>query len=231
MRPRGPAMHLDNERFSLWSDLRRGDAPLAARLATSLISGLVLAALALVGAWVYAALPGNANARGGWFRVRDEYLGVSFSLAGLLWLAVLTWVWGGLRRERYAVRALIGTLGLGAFAIMLSVWLDTIRVPESEYLIAALLLSAAAGSAWFWLSAAVRSSRGRSIVTSDNLVNVNCPACGYSLVGLRELRCPECGADYTTDELIRAQNYSALKRSPLPSLRAVAQHVRGERNT
>lgn len=32
-----------------------------------------------------------------------------------------------------------------------------------------------------------------------------CPACGYNLTGLREVRCPECGMQMTLDELIAAQ--------------------------
>ena len=32
-----------------------------------------------------------------------------------------------------------------------------------------------------------------------------CPACGYNLTGLREARCPECGAQYTLNELLAGQ--------------------------
>lgn len=32
-----------------------------------------------------------------------------------------------------------------------------------------------------------------------------CPACGYSLKGLHEAKCPECGSSYTLDELWKAQ--------------------------
>jgi hypothetical protein len=32
-----------------------------------------------------------------------------------------------------------------------------------------------------------------------------CPACGYNLTGLRESRCPECGASFTLNELLAAQ--------------------------
>jgi predicted Zn-ribbon and HTH transcriptional regulator len=28
-----------------------------------------------------------------------------------------------------------------------------------------------------------------------------CPNCGYNLTGLREARCPECGSQFTLDEL------------------------------
>ncbi len=31
-----------------------------------------------------------------------------------------------------------------------------------------------------------------------------CPECGYNLVGLRDARCPECGAQYTLDQLFGA---------------------------
>lgn len=34
---------------------------------------------------------------------------------------------------------------------------------------------------------------------------VCCPRCGYNLTGLREARCPECGAQYTLDQLLAAQ--------------------------
>ena len=37
---------------------------------------------------------------------------------------------------------------------------------------------------------------------ADTLV---CPACGYNLTGLRESRCPECGASFTLNELLAAQ--------------------------
>ncbi len=33
---------------------------------------------------------------------------------------------------------------------------------------------------------------------------VSCPVCGYNLTGLRETRCPECGTQYTVDQLLNA---------------------------
>jgi rubrerythrin len=30
---------------------------------------------------------------------------------------------------------------------------------------------------------------------------LTCPNCGYNLTGLREAKCPECGAAYTLDQL------------------------------
>ena len=34
---------------------------------------------------------------------------------------------------------------------------------------------------------------------------VCCPVCGYNMTGLREARCPECGGNFTVDELLTAQ--------------------------
>ena len=33
-------------------------------------------------------------------------------------------------------------------------------------------------------------------------VELHCPHCGYDLRGLRDARCPECGTQYTLDELL-----------------------------
>ncbi len=35
---------------------------------------------------------------------------------------------------------------------------------------------------------------------------VCCPTCGYNMTGLREARCPECGGQFTIDELLTAQH-------------------------
>ncbi len=32
----------------------------------------------------------------------------------------------------------------------------------------------------------------------------HCPSCGYSLTGLNHCRCPECGKEYTLDDLWKA---------------------------
>ncbi len=42
---------------------------------------------------------------------------------------------------------------------------------------------------------------------------VLCPLCGYNLAGLREARCPECGATFTLDQLAAFQ---ADQAEPLP---------------
>jgi hypothetical protein len=41
---------------------------------------------------------------------------------------------------------------------------------------------------------------------------VSCPVCGYSMVGLREARCPECGAGFTLEQLLAAQPRGEARR-------------------
>ena len=64
-------------------------------------------------------------------------------------------------------------------------------------------------------------------------IDVTCPACGYSLVGLSECRCPECGEQFTIEQLliendvVLSESDEATERRsdegrPLPPLDAVA---------
>ena len=47
-----------------------------------------------------------------------------------------------------------------------------------------------------------------SLTGPGGRVNVHCTRCGYSMVGLRDATCPECGREYTIDELISEQGYA-----------------------
>ena len=49
------------------------------------------------------------------------------------------------------------------------------------------------------------------IIIIEGRINLNCPDCGYVMVGLSESRCPECGARFTLDELVRRQDYHLLR--------------------
>jgi hypothetical protein len=46
---------------------------------------------------------------------------------------------------------------------------------------------------------------------------VSCPVCGYSLAGLREARCPECGTHFTLDQLLAAQSHAAPSAAANPN--------------
>lgn len=50
---------------------------------------------------------------------------------------------------------------------------------------------------------AERSARLRAI--GHDGPGIPCPTCGYDMTGLKSTRCPECGSEFTLDELIAAQ--------------------------
>jgi hypothetical protein len=61
-----------------------------------------------------------------------------------------------------------------------------------------------------WLVATVLIWRESSAERAARLANsgrdaVVCPTCGYNLTGLREARCPECGTQFTIDQLLAEQ--------------------------
>src|SRR6185295_18227797 len=90
-----------------------------------------------------------------------------------------------------------------------------------EFFIAGTLFLGAAALAAVITAAVHTGSRGRAIIVggagADGAVSVHCPRCGYSMSGLDAAACPECGARYTLDELIRAQDYDSLRPTRYPS--------------
>ena len=58
-----------------------------------------------------------------------------------------------------------------------------------------------AGTAWTWRSSQARIS-GEFAGSVAIEVLVRCPACDYSLRGLHEVRCPECGWASTVDDIV-----------------------------
>lgn len=206
-----PKMEPDIGIRAVFRGLRRGEAGVWTRLATSLICAQFLAAAALAGAWGFALL--RSRSAGTYSHVRDEELAVAFALAGGLWLIALAWIWRDAGGGRLPVRAIIGTAGVAVFTVLAGIALDELlhRI-EEEYLIGALVLAATAVVAMIWVPAIQRLRLGRPVVDAEDLVNVHCPECGYSLIGLRELRCPECGTNYTIDDLIRRQGYGDVDR-------------------
>ncbi|MCK6484872.1 MAG: hypothetical protein HUU26_01490 [Gemmatimonadaceae bacterium] len=201
---------------SLWQMLRDGRVGFGTRLTLSLVSGLVLVAAAMCAAWLIAAGFSPRQTYGSaptfYFRVTDDQVFFCLGAAGLIWLATLTALWGGFEQRRYLTRAVLGTIGIVVVCTFVGVAIDEVVRSEEEFLIAGVVLIGAAGVVMLWLSAVHKARRHRAVVGADDLVNVFCPECGYSMIGLHEPRCPECGATFTLDELIRRQNYAAHER-------------------
>lgn len=176
------------------------------RVAASLISGLFLCAIALAGSFLLAFLrDGTVRAR-----IFDIEYAIVFTVMGGVWVAVLAFVWRGVGQAGFPTQPMLITTGLAGVTICGSFAIEALPLREEEILIAALVLFAGALALLIWLPRIRRLRVGRPVLDAEDRVNVNCPDCGYSLIGLRDLRCPECGAGFTIDELIRRQRYEAL---------------------
>ncbi len=199
-------MENDGPYRALWRDLRAPEPNVLLRVAVSLASGLFLLAGACGGAWVFACLTS-----GGW--VLDDHIIAAMFLAAILWFGTLTVAWRPIRSGRRYVLPSIATLALALLAIGGSAAVDVLFYFRSdEFLIGAILLLSGAAIILVWLPTVQVWLHGRPVVGADNLVRVHCPRCGYSLIGLRNLRCPECGEEFTIDELIRAQEYGGVPK-------------------
>ena len=87
---------------------------------------------------------------------------------------------------------------------------------NDELVMSAVGLAGGGVALLIWLPAILRLLHGNPVIGADKQVVVHCPSCGYSLIGLNELRCPECGETFTIDELIRAQGYDGAKMKDSP---------------
>lgn len=191
---------------------REGSLGVVARVVVSLASGLAIVAVSMFGAWCHAAANGARYSMGAggptYFRIRDEQILAASCLGFLVWCGALAYIWRTYSRHRHILWAGLGTLALGVTAVAACLAVDKLVRSEEEVIMVAISLLAGAADLLLWLWAVWNFRQGRRVVTEDNVVNVVCPECGYSLVGLRDLRCPECGLAFTIDELIRRQNFA-----------------------
>lgn len=188
---------------------------------TSLFAGSLLAGLGLLATWGWEQVYGRGY-------VRDEEIAIALVAASGVWVAVLFWIWGRVRRAGVLVRPILLTIGIGIAASLAGLMIDVFVRRDDETVIGAMFLIFGAFALLAWLPAIVRLQRGKPVIDADNQVDVHCPNCGYSLIGLRDLRCPECGTRFTIDELIRAQDYSLPDRcQDMPDLAASSSGVLG----
>jgi hypothetical protein len=120
----------------------------------------------------------------------------------LLWRSTVKWTRARVRNT--ALAGLVAVAGGIAFALAL---IAVSRVLPQGI---ALLLGGG-GVPIVWVLATVilwRETPAERLARMSSLVSnptVLCPVCGYNLSGLREARCPECGASFTLDQLAASQ--------------------------
>ncbi|MHC5112853.1 MAG: hypothetical protein ACYTGP_00325 [Planctomycetota bacterium] len=197
----------DDDGPSLWHDLRSGRAGALPRIGLC-----VAAAAACIGVAMIAF--GAIDAGG---HVHDHHIGIGMAMAAGAWLVAVAWIWSGYRRWRSFIQTTLGVLTVIAITIGVATVIGT-TVRQAEFLIAATVLFGGAVIIVLISRALYRGATGQRIADRTGIVRVNCPECGYSMVGLESCHCPECGAQRTIDALILAQDYGATREPPRPRL-------------
>ncbi|MCL4211255.1 MAG: hypothetical protein HRU76_02535 [Phycisphaeraceae bacterium] len=190
-----------DDRPSLWRDLVAGQLGFIPRLALSFTSAVLVTAGLLLG------LAMIQQVRHVW--VDDVSIGAG--LAVIVWIGTLVWLWRGYPRYRRIIRATLLCLGIWT-AVIVACVAASMATWEEEFWIAGFIFLGFAATFIVITASAYGGSRGRPIASSKGGVNVSCVQCGYSMMGLNDCTCPECGRRYTIDELIVLQDYEAIRR-------------------
>ena len=135
---------------------------------------------------------------------------VAFSLCGFVTWGFMAVYWFALwrRSTMWTVQRATHTVMVAAAAIVAALLVGTITGEGLSNDFGAFVSSVTApllwvtGTIFIWRENQAERAARLNHLGKEALV---CPACGYNLTGLKEARCPECGAQYTIDELVARQ--------------------------
>lgn len=149
---------------------------------------------------------------------------VAFFSGLFLYLILVCWIWTR-KRDAQAIYlrgpvplrvwmfGAAATAGVGVFVFALC---ESIAgMPgESETLAFAVVCASAGLTLLMWIRLYLRNGR-RALYDEAGVLDLCCPECQYSMVGLKQARCPECGREYTLDELVSRQDFEVLRLTRL----------------
>ena len=129
----------------------------------------------------------------------------------ILWHDMVLW-----NRRRVSLTALATVVSLaGGCALALGLMAMNRRLPPQ---MAVLIGGGTVPITWvlatvlIWReTAAERLGR----LTSHGMPAIACPLCGYNLAGLKEARCPECGASFTLEQIVLARPRTGAQAAEL----------------
>ena len=173
-------------------------------IASILLSILLLPVGALFYLIVFFVL---VESRG--FVGRREEMG--FLIAGILTWAFIAWYWVFVWRKtvkwspRRTARTLYAALAAAGVGLILGIMTGSMAEDFGFFIgsVAPPLLWMVATVLVWRETDAERAARLRAIGRDG--AGIPCPTCAYDMRGLKSTRCPECGSEFTLDELIAAQ--------------------------
>ncbi|UCD29853.1 MAG: hypothetical protein JSV03_05070 [Planctomycetota bacterium] len=205
-------MNNDKPNKSLWREIHDGTAGAAVRVAVSLAAALFFAGLAFAMAYFISYLfPGRSRTTPRTIYVRDETMAVAFLIAGFLYLIVLHYIWSRYQRKKAVWTGAIKTIGTWLLVIPAVIVIEEVFGGDEEILISAVVFIALTITCLIWIQVFRHLQFGRALYANDGQLDLRCPRCDYRMVGLKESRCPECGQQYTIDQLMAKQNFDALR--------------------
>jgi hypothetical protein len=195
-------------------------------VAITLIAAMIACGAGMSGAWIVSTyLRDGSPWRSNWSpgRVRDDDIALGLVFSGLAWLLFSIWLWRPsfrchppwlpTPRAKTCLRPIVRTVMIVVLAtasVMAYLASPRWMFDDVEYIVTGACLLGSGLVVAVWLPVIALVTQGPDVADARGRINVRCPACGYSMIGLRSTTCPECGASPTIDELIRAQGYDAL---------------------
>jgi hypothetical protein len=135
---------------------------------------------------------------------------IDFMVAGVVtWVAVgVYWVLLWRKSVRWTSERVRGTWGAVGGAVVAGVLAGS-AVSGIDAGFGGFVGGVAAILIWLFATVLIwresPAERVERLASGGSVPTLVCPTCGYNLTGLREPRCPECGAQYTLDQLLTAQ--------------------------
>jgi len=151
---------------------------------------------------------------------------VTWAVVGVYWL--MLWRKSVLWTRVRIIHSIALTLATpaGVAMLMTLLYFGALAVQQMRYGIAAehaqeaFYITGAVLTPLVWLIGTIliwrdTTAERLSSLKGSAVGRLECPNCGYNLSGLSEARCPECGSQYTLDQLVAAQRGTSEDRATL----------------
>ena len=183
-----------------------------ARTMTGIVSRLILAVVTIASVPAIWMLLLFLQWETRWTRDQDLAIALANLVTALLLIGAWVLIW---RREirwspRRSALTIVATVGSLMLAGGFGFWIgEATRESEAGHIFGGIVW------ALLWLAATAviwRETASERIERMQRLGvhGVTCPTCGYNLTGMKEARCPECGATFTLEQLFASVAESSV---------------------